>query len=113
MLENLERSFEETKKIEDKKKIRDLIEILEMNSAEEVSPSEMLNILKRDINIKSSYEDKRYMYDLVSMKKNSEYTIPNSLNSNISTDVYCYGKAYVNYEKIKATKEIAREYSLP
>lgn len=110
MLENLERCFEETKKVEDKKKIRDLIEILEMNSVEEVSPSEMLSILKRDINIKSSYEDPRYMYDLISMKKNSEYTIPNSLNSNISTDVYCYGKAYVNYEKVKATKVIASEY---
>lgn len=110
MLENLERSFNEAKTIKDKKNIRDLIEILEMNSAEEVSPSEMLNILKRDINIKSSYEDPRYMYDLVSMKKNSEYTIPNSLNSNISTDVYCYGKAYVNYEKVKATKVIALEY---
>lgn len=110
MLENLERSFNEAKTIEDKKNIRDLIEILEMNSAEEVSPSEMLSILKRDINIKSSYEDPRYMYDLVSMKKNSEYTIPNSLNSNISTDVYCYGKAYVNYKKVKATKVIASEY---
>ena len=110
MLENLERKFNEAKTIEDKKNIRDLIEILEMNSAEEVSPSEMLSILKRDINIKYSYEDPRYMYDLVSMKKNSEYTIPNSLNSNISTDVYCYGKAYVNYEKVKATKVIASEY---
>lgn len=110
MLENLERGFEETKKVEDKKKIRDLIEILEMNNAEEVSPSEMLNILKRDINIKSSYEDPRYMYDLMSMRKNGEYTLPNSLNGNISTDVYCYGKAYVNYEKIKATKVIASEY---
>ena len=110
MLENLERSFNEVKTIEDKKDIRDLIEILEMNSAEEVSPSEMLSILKKDINIKSSYEDPRYMYDLISMKKNGEYTLPNSLNGNISTDVYCYGKAYVNYEKIKATKEIGREY---
>ena len=110
MLENLERSFNEAKTIEDKKNIRDLIEILEMNSAEEVSPSEMLNILKRDINIKSSYEDPRYMYDLMSMRKNGEYTLPNSLNGNISTDVYCYGKAYVNYEKVKATKVIASEY---
>lgn len=110
MLEILERSFNEAKTIEDKKNIRDLIEILEMNSAEEVSPSEMLSILKKDINIKSSYEDQRYMYDLISMKKNGEYTLPNSLNGNISTDVYCYGKAYVNYEKIKATKEIAKEY---
>lgn len=110
MLENLERKFDEAKKVEEKKQTRDLIEIYEMNDAEEVSPSEMLNILKRDINIKSSYEDPRYMYDLISMKKNGEYTLPNSLNSNISTDVYCYGKAYVNYEKIKATKEIAGEY---
>lgn len=110
MLENLERSFEEAKKVEDKKKIRDYIEILEMNNAEEVSPSEMLSILKKDINIKSSYEDLRYMYDLISMKRNGEYTLPNSLNGNISTDVYCYGKAYVNYEKIKTTKVIATEY---
>lgn len=110
MLENLERSFEEAKTIEEKKTVRDLIDILEINNAEEVSPSEMLNILKRDINIKSSYEDPRYMYDLISMKKNGEYTLPNSLNGNISTDVYCYGKAYINYEKVKATKVIASEY---
>lgn len=110
MLENLERKFDEAKKVEEKKQTRDLIEIYEMNDAEEVSPSEMLNILKRDINIKSSYEDPRYMYDLVSMNKNGEYTLPNSLNDNISTDVYCYGKAYVNYEKVKATKVIASEY---
>lgn len=96
----------QTKSLDKKRKAKDLLAfVADMNGRELFSGDFNAELRKEDNNIRSGFDDKRFMYDMLTQNKYGKYSQPSEHCHILSSHVYSYGQAHVNEEAISKYKD--------